>query len=296
MVGRTAAVVARGTTRFGRLGAPRLGGPRTTRPPMGGQQLATLMRAGVGRAADGLSTAGRSTADWATSASTGALDRLQAASNRAVAVPELPVVVEGSRTLTVPLRVMLVADVSGSTSTSDPDRASYKAVRAAVEWMAANSGDERDRVGLVRFAVNADSLAPVRVGQAAAAIDAALAASTDRLGGGTTLMPAVDELCSHLARRQGRTVVVLITDGQVSEPDVELRALVGRVRSNADAVYLLALDHDHQWGRLTHRRYDALGLDAIYAIGTLGAAHIASTITRVLVHEAGLLTASGGGA
>jgi len=208
----------------------------------------------------------------------------------------MPLVVEGSRTLTVPLRVMLVADVSGSTSTSDPDRASFKAVRAAVEWMAANSGDERDRVGLVRFAVNADSLAPVRVGQAAGAIDAALALSTDRLGGGTTLAPAVDELCSHLGRRKGRTVVVLITDGQVSESDVELRALVGRVRSTADAVYLLALDHDHQWSHLTHRRYDGLGLDAIYAIGTLGAAHIASTITTVLVHEAGLLTANQGGA
>ena len=278
----------------GRSGTPRLGGARTAQPAAGGSRLAPLLRAGIAKTGDGVADAARTAGSWAATASGGIAERVREA--RAGALPAMPVVVEGSRTLTVPLRVMLVADVSGSTSTSDPDRASCKAVRAAVEWMAANSGDERDRVGLVRFAVNADSLAPVRVGQAAGAIDAALALSTDRLGGGTTLTPAVDELCSHLARRQGRTVVVLITDGQVSEPDVELRALVGRVRSNADAVYLLALDHDHQWGRLTHRRYDALGLDAIYAIGTLGAAHIASTITRVLVHEAGLLTASGGGA
>ncbi len=255
--------------------------------------LAGLMRGGLARSGGGIASASWAAAGWAGSASAGIAGRVRDV--RLAAVPVMPVVVKGSRTLGVPLRVMLVADVSGSTSTTDPDRVSFKAVRSAVAWLADNGGDERDRVGLVRFAVSADSVAPVRVRHAARVIEHGLAKSTSQLGGGTCLSPAVDELCSNLARRQGRTVVVLISDGQVSEPDAVLRGLVGRIRSVADAVYLLALDHDRVWSHSTHLRYQGLGIDAIQPIGTLGEAHIAATIANVLVHEGGLLTTGGGG-
>ena len=206
----------------------------------------------------------------------------------------MPVTVPGSRTLPGPLSVMVVLDVSGSTASSDPNRASFEAVRVAADWLASNSENERDRIGIVRFADRADSVAPVSVLRAAAAIDAALARSTDKLGGGTSLTPAIDELCRHLSRRHGRTVALVVTDGQVAEQDTELRTLVGRVRSAADAVYVLALDHDKAWSRGTHRRYEHLGLNGMVTIDTLGAAHIAATIATVLVHEAGLATVADG--
>lgn len=259
-----------------------------------GGPLGALLQAGAGRVGEGIASGSGAAAGWARAASGGLVDRVHSA--RVAAAPVMPEVVEGSRTLTMPLRVMLVADVSGSTSTTDPDRASFRAVRSAVAWLAEHGGDERDRVGLVRFAVSADSVAPVRIKQAAGVIEQALAESTSALGGGTYLAPAVDELCSHLTRRQGRTVVILISDGQVGENDVVLRGLVGRMRSTADAAYLLALDHDRVWSKATYRRYAGLGIDGIYPIGTLGGAHIAATIAEVLIHEAGLLTTTASGA
>ena len=281
--------MSRRAGRLARTGAPRGGGALTATALAGDDPLARLRRRARVLDAAGRAAAVRCAA-WTGNTASAAVGCLCREDNGLGGEPEMPVPVVGSRTLPGPLSVMVVLDVSGSTSSSDPNRASFQALRLVAEWLAQHSENQRDRIGLVRFAERADAVAPVNVMRASTVIDDALARSTDKLGGGTMLGPAVDELCRHLSRRHGRTIALLLTDGQVAEPDDELRVLVGRVRTAADAVYLLALDHDQEWSRSTHHRYESLGLNGLLTIDTLGAGHIASTIANVLVHEAGLAT------
>lgn len=283
--------MSRRAGRLASVGAPRGGGALTATALAGDDRLAGLRRGACALGAAGRAAAGCCAA-WTGAKASAAIDGLHREDDELGGEPEMPMPLPGSRTLLGPLSVMVVLDVSGSTSSSDPNRASFQALRLAADWLAQHSDNGRDRIGLVRFAERADAVAPVNVMRASTVIDDALARSTDKLGGGTTLGPAVDELCRHLSRRHGRTIALLITDGQVAEPADELRGLVGRVRAAADAVYLLALDHDRAWSRSTHLRYESLGLNGLLVIDTLSASHIASTIANVLVHEAGLATTS----
>jgi hypothetical protein len=203
--------------------------------------------------------------------------------------PQLPIAVAGSRTLPVPLRVLLVLDQSGSTSSTDPTRESNRAVLLVCDWLAHNSEDSRDRVGLVRFADRAEAIAPVLAGEADQTLARALAGG-ESLGGGTRLAPAIAALQGLLAHAHAgeRDVVLLVTDGQVAEPDDQLRALIGRLRAEADAVYLLGLDGDGMWSKETHRRYDDLGLNGTIPVSKLTAGRLAYAIATLLMGEAGL--------
>jgi len=202
--------------------------------------------------------------------------------------PKLPIPVAGSRTLPIPLHVSIVMDESGSTSSTDPTRESHRAASLVCEWLATNSQNPEDQVGLVRFADRADAFAPVIAGNARQALERALD-DGESLGGGTRLTPAIAELRSLLAHRQpGRDVVLLITDGQVAEPDNELHTVIGQLRAEADAVYLLALDDDGAWSKRTHRRYDDLGLNGTIPVSKVTTGRLAYAIATLLMREAGL--------
>src|SRR5205807_1609810 len=85
--------------------------------------------------------------------------------------PELPNPLPGSRTLPVPLRVVLGLDESGSTTSSDPNRESHGATLIICDWLASHSQDARDEIGVVRFADRADTIAPAAAARAAAEIE-----------------------------------------------------------------------------------------------------------------------------
>ena len=67
----------------------------------------------------------------------------------------------------------------------------------------------------------------------------------------------------------------------------ELRGLFRRLRSRADAVYLLALDHDGSW-RFAQSRYQSLGLTGQFPIKERGSGQLATTLAEILADEAGL--------
>ncbi len=199
----------------------------------------------------------------------------------------LPATIAGSRTLPVPLRAVVVIDESGSTASSDPQRDSHRATLLVCEWLAEHSQDEDDEIGVVRFAERASAIRPQPAPYAETTLPRALARPAN-IGGGTILTPAIDKAC-HLLRRGGqqRQIVFLVTDGAVSEGEEELRALFRRLRSRADAVYLLALDQDGGW-KLTQSRYRSLGLTGQFPITQRGAGQLAMTLAEILADEAGL--------
>jgi hypothetical protein len=203
--------------------------------------------------------------------------------------PELPITVPGSRTLTLPLRICVCVDESGSVASTDPGGEAPRATLLACEWLDEYSENPRDRIGLVRFAERADSISPARAGSARGVIELALAHGGHDLGGGTQLAPAITEirrmLGGHL--REYR-LALLVTDGQVAESDEELRRLFGRLRASLDSVYLIALDADGAWSSQTHHRYESLGLSGVIPLQKAGGGELAAAIASVLVHEAGL--------
>ena len=219
------------------------------------------------------------------------LDLLTSIGSRGIVVePQLPVPVAGSRTLPLPLTVGIAVDQSGSTASTDPGKESEQACLLVSHWLATQSQNSEDGVGLVRFADHAASLPVVRADKARAAFEHEFAHGGS-VGGGTRLTPAVMELCQLLpGPRPERRVAVLITDGQVAEQADELRTLIGRLRADADAVYLLALDDDGAWTKSTHRRYHGLGLTGQIPITRLTSRRLAHAIASVLAHEAGLTT------
>jgi Mg-chelatase subunit ChlD len=206
----------------------------------------------------------------------------------AVAEPRLPLPVVGSRTLAGPLTVMVALDESGSTASSDPNRQSHRAVLEICDWLASYSGEERDRVGVVRFADTATAIPPIRAKTAKAEIEQQLLAGAS-VGGGTQLTPAIEELRAQLGSRRERRVAVLVTDGQVAESGDRLHELFVKLNRCSDAVYMVALDHDKAWSRSTYRRYSNLGIAGTTAIGTLGRAHLAHAIAEILMRETGLV-------
>jgi hypothetical protein len=205
----------------------------------------------------------------------------------------LPVTVPGSRTLTLPLRVCVCVDESGSVAVSDPGGEAHRATLLVSDWLHEHSQHPHDRIGLVRFAERAASIRPVRARAARAWIGGALAGSRGDLGGGTQIAPAIDEI-SRMLEGHGREycLALLITDGQVAELDEELRRLFGRIRAVADSVYLLALDADGAWSGHTHTRYESLGLTGVISLRRAGGSELAAAIASVLVHEAGLAVVS----
>jgi hypothetical protein len=210
--------------------------------------------------------------------------------------PELPVTIPGSRTLTLPMRICVCVDESGSVSATDPGGEAHRTTLLVCDWLDEYSENPRDRVGLVRFAERADSISPVRAGAAKGVIGQALARGGRDLGGGTQLAPAIVEmrrmLGGHL--REYR-VALLVTDGQVAESDEELRRLLGLLRTSVDSVYLIALDADGAWSSQTHARYESLGLSGVIPLQKAGGAELAVAIATVLVHEAGLAVLNAAG-
>jgi hypothetical protein len=226
----------------------------------------------------------------------GSLEALQGACGEQAFGPHLPVPVARSRTLQETLRILIGLDESGSIASSDPHRESHRATLLVCDWLARHSQNPGDEIGLVRFADGTDSISPVPAAEARARIDQALARQPGQLGGGTQLTPAVAEICRLLPLRRGqRRLALLVTDGQVGEPDEQLRALIGRLRAAADAVYLIALDHDGQWTAETHRRYRGLGLTDQITVGQLGSRDLAAAIATVLMRETGLATTTSRG-
>ena len=215
---------------------------------------------------------------------------LRAAGSRTVE-PRLPVPQLGSRTLATPIRLIVVLDESGSTSTTDPGKSSHQALLELCDWLTVYSGEPRDRIGAVRFADRAATIDPVRAAGSHDALLQQLAAPAE-VGGGTQLTPAIEALTTLLRRRANdRRIAVLITDGQVAETDDQLRSLFNSVRAVSDAIYLVALDHDGTWTRSTHRRYTLLPLTGITVLGTPSRAHLAHAVTQLLMHETGLVPA-----
>jgi von Willebrand factor type A domain len=207
----------------------------------------------------------------------------------------LPAVVAGSRVLALPLLVAVVLDVSGSTGSSDPRKQSHHAVLTVCDWIRDRAGNPADRIGLVRFATNADLIPAAPAAEARPVLEHALGRSSS-LGGGTSLGPAVDALCAMFdGVRDCHRVTILITDGQVAESDFQLAALFGRLDAAADATHLLALDHDGAWSSGTHRRYEGLPLASVATIGEVGRGRLAYAIATVLIAETGLATAATGG-
>lgn len=201
--------------------------------------------------------------------------------------PEMPVVVPGRRMLTAPLRVMILLDVSGSTGGTDPEKQSHRAALAVCNWLSGSSANSDDRIGLIRFADRAETIPATLVLDAREVFEEAFAKGAN-VGGGTSIAPAINEACSQFAGCRDRRVAILVTDGQVSESDATLAQLFGRLNAAADAVYLLALDHDRAWTGYTYRRYRNIPLTAMAAIGRLTRAHLAHSIASILVTEAGL--------
>jgi hypothetical protein len=260
-------------------GAPGARGALTTTPPFDAPG-----RTGIGRA---LGSVRSSTA----AAAADVLDLLTSIGHPGgLAEPELPVPVAGSRTLPLPLTVGIAVDQSGSTASTDPGKESEQACLLVCDWLARQSQNGEDGVGLVRFADHAASLPVVRGDRAGAVFEHEFVYGSS-VGGGTRLAPAVLELCQLLpGPRPERRVAVLITDGQVAEQADELRTLIGRLRADADAVYLLALDDDGAWTQSTHRRYRGLGLTGQIPITRLTSRRLAHAIATLLAHEAGLTT------
>jgi len=262
------------------LGAPRCGtAPATTPPPS-----ANAHGFGVAAAFESLTTR-------ATTTAANVLDFLSSIDpSRRLAEPALPVPLPGSRTLPLPLTVGIAVDQSGSTASTDPGRESEQACLLVCDWLATQSQNSEDGVGLVRFADQAASLPVVRVDRARAAFEYEFRHG-DSVGGGTRLTPAVVELCQLLpGPRPERRIAVLITDGQVAEQAEELRTLIGRLRVEADAVYLLALDDDRAWTNATYARYEGLGLTGQIPITRLTRHRLAHALATLLAHEAGLTT------
>lgn len=208
-------------------------------------------------------------------------------------VPMLPIPISASRTLTAPMGINICVDESGSVSATDPGGEAHRATLLVCDWLKEHSQNERDRIGLVRFADRAESIRPVRADFARRTIERALARGGSDLGGGTSLTPAIEELCALLggSRREYR-LVLLVTDGQVPESNEELRRLFGLLRAAADSVYLIALDADGAWSGQTHARFDSLGLSGTIPLRKTRSAELAEAIANVLVHEAGLALAT----
>jgi hypothetical protein len=256
------------------VGAPRLRGALTTQPPAGSDprfSLASTTNAARARAAGGLFE-----------------EVLRRDARSFDREPELPVPVPGSRTLGVPLRIGIALDVSGSTSTTDPSRVSHAAALLVCDWLATNSENSQDEIGVVRFADRADAVGPIRCERAPSALARSLKRGKD-VGGGTQLAPAVEELLRLLGgNRPGRRVALIVTDGQVAESDDLLRGIFRTLGYAADAIYVLGLDHDGSWSSETRLRYQGLGLSGEVAIGRFSRGHLAHAIASVLMHEAGL--------
>jgi hypothetical protein len=192
--------------------------------------------------------------------------------------------------LPLPLRVGIGVDQSGSTASTDPGKESEQACLLVCDWLATESQNGEDGVGLVRFADQAAALPVVRADHARAAFEHAFQYGGS-VGGGTRLTPAVVELCQLLVGpRRERRVAVLITDGQVAEHGEQLRTLIGRLRVDADAVYVLGLDHDGAWSKSTQARYQRLGLTGLIPVSRPSRQRLAYEIASVLAHEAGLTT------
>jgi len=262
------------------VGAPRPpGAPTTTPPPPVDGNRGSLGRA-VGSLCSGT-----------TEAASDVLDMLTRIGTRGgLTEPELPVPLPGSRTLPVPLLVVIAVDQSGSTATTDPNKESEQACLLVCDWLTQHSQNREDGLGLVRFADHAAALPPVRVDRAREALEQEFRHGAS-VGGGTQLTPAVTQLCQLLpGPRQERRIALLITDGQVAELGEQLRTLIGRLRVDADAVYLLALDHDGAWSSATHRRYQSLGLTDVIPISRISSRRLACAIANVFAHEAGLTT------
>lgn len=202
-------------------------------------------------------------------------------------VKTLPMVVVGTRTLAVPLDIDIASDVSGSLSSTDPSGESGRAVLAICDWLAAQSGNPDDRISLTRFASTAETTPAVPARKARKVIRQALTHGRD-VGGGTNLTAAVDSMCATLTRPEARVVVVLITDGQVTESDTDVALLAGRLHERGDAVYLVALDTDGSWSTFTHRRYEGLMFAGVIPVNTITAGTLASVIAKTLAREAGL--------
>ena len=206
------------------------------------------------------------------------------------AAVRLPAALPRSRTLQQPLRVAIASDVSGSTATSDPAGARNRATLLVCDWLADQSQNRSDQVGLVRFADRADVLLPVRASRARRLIGAALESPRD-VGGGTRLEPAITGLCAmlqHAGRR--RRLALVITDGEVAEPELEIERLFQRLHGRADAVYLIALDFDGAWTRTTRHRYQTAGLADQVIINDGSVGQLAHAIVSILIDEAGLAT------
>lgn len=249
----------------------------TTIPPAAGGTVAAARKAMRGKGAFALAVLA-----GVAGATAGLL-----AGSRGTHDPAMPVPVAGSRTLQQPLRVGVALDESGSITTTDPGRAGREATLTICDWLVCHSDNPADQVGLVRFADTAATTPIARAGNARTTIEQALRDGPD-VGGGTQLRPAVDALCRLLPGGGGaHAVAILITDGQVAEPDTELRNLIGQLRQVADAVYLIALDQDGAWTSRTHQRYRSLGLTDQVAVSQVDETYLAAAIATLLARETG---------
>jgi hypothetical protein len=200
----------------------------------------------------------------------------------------VPTPIAGTRTLAAPLLLELVIDESGSTGQTDPTGRRHTETAAIARWLVRHSENPRDRIGLVRFADQAEAHAPVPAARAGQSLTAAFGAGSGSLGGGTRLAPAVAAVEDELRPHHGyRRVVVVLSDGQIGESERELQRLLTRLRAAADSVYLVGLDGDGAWTRDTHRLYENRGLGDVLTLDTFAPNAFAQTLAEIVLRETG---------
>jgi hypothetical protein len=181
----------------------------------------------------------------------------------------------------------LTIDESASTGFSDPRGLRHAQALQLATWIARNSGNPNDRLGVVRFAAAADGVAPVPAAGATRALRSIFARSTAAIGQGTSLTPAVQLVIKQLSPfRHARRVAVLFSDFQVREGRTGIARDFAALRRVADAVYLVALNGDGRWP-LTRRLYTDLGVKGTFVLNSVGRNNLGKTLASIVLRETG---------
>lgn len=203
-------------------------------------------------------------------------------------VAYVPVPVAGTRTLSAPLLLDLLIDESGSTSSTDPSGRRHTEAVSIARWLARYSENPGDRVGVVRFATAAEAIAPVPAAVAPRALAAAFARGTGNLGSGTALTDAVAVTERQLRPYpHHRRLVVILSDGQVSESPAQIGRIVTRLRATADSVYFVGLNGDGVWTRQTHTLFENRGLADVLTLDLFAPNLFAQTLAQIVLGETG---------
>jgi von Willebrand factor type A domain len=199
----------------------------------------------------------------------------------------VPVPIAGTRTLASPLAVDVVIDESQSTDSTDPTGLRHSEAEAIVTWMNRYSENAADRFGAIEFAGKARSVPPEQVSHATAALTKLFREPMAALGSGTDLVPAARLVERDLKPlRNTRRVVIVLSDGQLNDMST-VPAVVRRLRSAADSVYVVGLNGDGTWARETRHSWAGLGLTGLFKLDQVRKNRLAQTVANIVIRETG---------